>query len=33
MLAAAITGGTAARGLHLDGKRRATLRVVVRCAV
>jgi len=32
-LAAAITGRTAAYGLHLDENRRATLRVVVRCPV
>ena len=32
-LAAAITGRTAAYGLHLDSNRRATLRVVVRCPV
>jgi predicted aconitase len=32
-LAAAITGRTAAYGLHLDENRRATLRVEVRCAV
>ncbi len=32
-LAAAITGRTAAYGLHLDGNRRATLRVEVRCPV
>ncbi len=32
-LAAAITGRTAAYGLHLDLNRRATLRVEVRCAV
>jgi len=32
-LAAAITGRTAAYGLHLDKNRRATLRVLVRCPV
>ncbi len=32
-LAAAITGRTAAYGLHLDENRRATLQVVVRCPV
>jgi predicted aconitase len=32
-LAAAITGRTAAYGLHLDRKRRATLQVEVRCSV
>jgi hypothetical protein len=32
-LAAAITGRTAAYGLHLDENRRATLRVLVRCPV
>ena len=32
-LAAAITGRTAAYGLHLDENRRATLRVDVRCPV
>jgi len=32
-LAAAITGRTAAYGLHLDKNRRATLRVIVRCPV
>jgi len=32
-LAAAITGRTAAYGLHLDENRRATLRVTVRCPV
>ena len=32
-LAAAITGRTAAYGLHLDGNRCATLRVIVRCPV
>ena len=32
-LAAAITGRTAAYGYHLDEKRRATLRVAVRCPV
>jgi len=32
-LAAAITGRTAAYGLHLDGNRRASLRVEVRCPI